>query len=142
MVRKLSAPLFAQLELTEGCNHKCGYCSNPFADNRLVKPTIRETEIALSELLANKVFSIVLTGGEPFTNRPVLHYSIDKLMDEPTEVYVNTNLSQPLRQLDIDRLKKVDYVLVSFPSHIEDKFNKIVGANSYQKVLANLEMLT
>lgn len=141
MVRKLSAPLFVQIELTEGCNHRCGYCSNPFADERLIKPTIEETDIALSELLLNKVFSVVLTGGEPFTNRPVLHYSIERLADEPTEVYVNTNLSQPIHQPDIERLKKVDYILVSFPSHIQEKFNKIVGANSYQKVVANLEML-
>lgn len=141
MARKLTAPLFVQLELTEGCNHRCGYCSNPFAVNRLVKPSIDETDITLDELILNRVFSVVLTGGEPFTNRKVLHHSIDRLKDEPTEIYVNTNLSQSIDKEDIEKLKNVDYVLVSFPSHDEEKFNKIVKANSYKKVLANLEKL-
>ena len=139
MVRKLSAPLFAQLELTEGCNHGCGYCSNPFSHRRLKRPSIKETETALGELLKNRVFSVVLTGGEPFTNREVLHYAIDRLNREPIEVYVNTNLSQPIKQEDINKLRTVDYVLVSFPSYNEERFNKIVGANSFQKVVANLE---
>ncbi len=141
MATKLSAPLFAQLELTEGCNHNCGYCSNPFADFRAKKPSVKETDRALNELLVNKVFSIVLTGGEPFTNRKSLHHALDKLSDEPTEVYVNTNLSQNLTHEDIKKLKTVDYVLVSFPSHDEGRFNEIVGSNSYKKVLANLETL-
>ena len=142
MVRKLSAPLFVQLELTEWCNHRCGYCSNPFADNRLERPSINETKVALDELLHNKVFSIVLTGGEPFANRKVLHYSLDRLKDEPTEVYINSNLSLPIRAEDIEKLKFVDYVLVSFPSYNKERFNQIVGADSFEKVLANLEILT
>ena len=141
MVTKLSAPLFAQLELTEGCNHSCGYCSNPFADSRAKKPSIKEIDRALDELLANKVFSIVLTGGEPFTNRPVLHHTLDRLSDKPSEVYVNTNLSQELSDKDIEKLKSVNYVLVSFPSHNKERFNEIVGSKSYSKVLRNLETL-
>jgi radical SAM protein with 4Fe4S-binding SPASM domain len=141
MVGRLSAPLFAQIELTEWCNHRCGYCSNPFADSRTKKPSIKEINRALDELLDNEVFSIVLTGGEPFTNRPSLHHSLDRLNKEPSEVYVNTNLSLPLTSQDIDKLKSADYMLVSFPSHDEERFNQIVGTKSYKKVLANLEIL-
>ena len=105
MVRKLKAPLFAQLELTEGCNHGCGYCSNPFSDKRVKIPTLGETKPIVEELLENKIFSIVLTGGEPFTNRQVLHYCIDRLKNEPIEVYVNTNLSQPIKTKNEDIMK-------------------------------------
>lgn len=141
MSSKLSTPLFVQLELTEGCNHKCGYCSNPFSKNRIKIPSIDEIKVYLSKLLESKVFSIVLTGGEPFTNRQGLHYSLDVLKDKPTEVYVNTNLSNPLTSEDLIRLRTVDYILVSFPSRNEEKFNKIVSRHSFKKVVANLEIL-
>jgi radical SAM protein with 4Fe4S-binding SPASM domain len=142
MAMVLSAPLFAQLELTEGCNHRCGYCSNPFSENRARKLTPKEADRALDELLSNRVFSIVLTGGEPFTNRAVLHHSLDRLRDKKVEVYVNTNLSQPIDNQDIEKLKGADYVLVSFPPHNKERFNEIVGRESYEKVLGNLEKLT
>tara|TARA_Y100000310_G_scaffold343152_1_gene449463 strand:- start:2305 stop:3558 length:1254 start_codon:yes stop_codon:yes gene_type:complete len=142
MAVKLSTPLFAQLELTEGCNHGCGYCSNPFADSRAKKSSVKETDRALDELLDNNIFSIVLTGGEPFTNRKSLHHALNRLSDEPAEVYVNTNLSQNLTPGDIEKLRSVDYILVSFPSHDEERFNKIVGSNSQRLVLENLETLT
>lgn len=141
MITKLSAPLFVQLELTEGCNHSCGYCSNPFSNHRGVKSTVEETKVALDEIISNKIFSVVLTGGEPFTNLPVLHYSLDRLKEEPIEVYVNTNLSQPISEEDVSRLKTADYVLVSFPSFNEERFNQIVGVNSFKKVLSNLEKI-
>lgn len=142
MAIKLSAPLFAQIELTEGCNHRCGYCSNPFSERRSKRQIVNETKRALDELLKNHVFSIVLTGGEPFTNRDSLNYALNRLSQESVEVYVNTNLSQNLGREDIQRLRGVNYVLVSFPSHNRERFNRIVGAESFNKVLNNLRTLS
>jgi radical SAM protein with 4Fe4S-binding SPASM domain len=142
MNSNLLVPLFVQLELTEGCNHRCGYCSNFFSNIRSKSLSVKDAKIVLDELLKNEVFSVVLTGGEPFINKKTLDYTLDRLSEEPIEVFVNTNLSQELNDADLKRLQRVEYVLVSFPSHNPLKFNKIVKASSFEKVINNLELLS
>jgi len=141
-MQSLRSPVFVQLELTERCNHRCFYCSNPFShEGDLASLSVPEIKRVSDQLLVNEVFSVILTGGEPFMNREGLHFALDYLKDNPIEVYVNTNLSQSLGNEDISRLKRVDNVLVPFHSSDKNLFNVIAGANSYNKVLENLEKL-
>ena len=138
---KLTAPIFVQLELTEGCNHRCFYCSNTFSHSE-VKMNYSQIQRVVDELASNQVFSAVLTGGEPFTHRKGLHYAIDSLDDHEIEAIVNTNLSIPINDRDIAKLRKCKFVLVSFPSYNEATFNETVGRESYLRVMSNLERLT
>jgi radical SAM protein with 4Fe4S-binding SPASM domain len=141
-MQSLRSPVFVQLELTERCNHRCFYCSNPFShEGNLASLSLPEIKRVLDQLLVNNVFSVVLTGGEPFMNREGLHFALDYLKTKLIEVYVNTNLSQSLGYEDISRLKRADNVLVPFHSSDKKLFNTIAGANSYDKVLENLEKL-
>lgn len=68
--RTLSAPISLQWELTDWCNQKCFHCYNywrkdtdPSAD---VIPELDDTfRIIANEIIANHVFSVTITGGEP-----------------------------------------------------------------------------
>ncbi len=65
--KKLESPLVVQLELTEGCNHRCCYCYNSFSHTGKINSlNIDQLKIILDQLIENDVFSLVLTGGSLF----------------------------------------------------------------------------
>lgn len=67
MFTTLSAPIGVQWEVTPVCNHNCKHCYNYWRD---VQPTSSLTSNyftlypkIVSEILSNKVFSVIITGG-------------------------------------------------------------------------------
>ena len=67
-VLNLSAPLYAQFEITAACNYRCQMCYNVW---RLGSPTPSIPQLPLGQLLsaidrlAPYVFSMIISGGEP-----------------------------------------------------------------------------
>ncbi|MBK9089562.1 MAG: radical SAM protein [Holophagales bacterium] len=84
----LSAPLYVELAITERCQSRCLYCSAmPFSEREM------DTDTALrivSELGDLRVFTVVISGGEP-----TLHPGILEIVDAATrripKVMLNTN---------------------------------------------------
>jgi len=93
----------------------------------------------ISELAKNRVFSTVITGGEPFAYKEGLYHALEQLTANFIDPIINTNLSLPLEESDLEKLAKAQFILVSFPSQNESLFNEIVGVNgSYKGVHDNL----
>ncbi len=136
---KLSAPMITHVELTEQCNHRCFYCYNLSRSSKCM--SLEEIQRILNQTEENKIFSVVLTGGEPFMNRKGLYFALEKLNGMQIDALINTNLSMPLREHDLQILKISQFILVSFPTSDETKFNSIVGRDSYSDILKNLEKL-
>ncbi|MHA1660245.1 MAG: radical SAM protein [Promethearchaeota archaeon] len=136
---KLSAPLRAQLEITNFCNHGCEYCYNSsnLGNNSLSK---EDAKRIINQLNDNKVYSIVLTGGEPFSNKPLLYYCLEQLESTDIEPSINTNLSL-FKKEDLKQLDNINGILVSFPSYKEDSFNRITNSKNYGKIIHNLNLL-
>jgi len=112
-------PIFAQLEITEGCTHKCIHCYNYYSKNRS-NNFLKEKVI--DSIIKNELFYITMTGGEPLMAKNILFSSIEKLKKANTDVSLNSNLYL-LKKEDAKILKdlKLNYVLSSILSSKEEK---------------------
>ncbi|MCR5659606.1 MAG: radical SAM protein [Bacteroidales bacterium] len=142
--RYLSLPLTAQLEVTDCCNHRCVHCYNLDSEiqNRPMRHVDDETVLKCAQkLIDNKVFGVIVTGGEPLINKELTKQVITLLKGNQIRVSLNSNLTL----FDDDFIaflkeKKVG-VLTSCPSGFPSSFAKLVGIDNYVWFEANLKKL-
>jgi radical SAM protein with 4Fe4S-binding SPASM domain len=142
---ELTLPITAQLEITEICNFRCQHCYRLDSD---YKPDVApdETVMAAARALAeNKVFNIILTGGEPLTRPKLLESLLEYLADMDCNISINTNLTLLNEDfIEIFRKYQVRNLLVSCPSYDKDEYEtitrteKIHGFDKFKKNLALL----
>ena len=142
--RYLSLPLTAQLEVTDCCNHRCIHCYN--LDSEIKNRPMRHVEDAVvlkcaQKLVDNKVFGVIVTGGEPLLKKELTKQVITLLNENQIRVSLNSNLTL----FDDDFIaflkeKKVG-VLTSCPSAFASSFTKLVGVDNYAKFETNLKKL-
>lgn len=131
----LSLPLTAQLEITDFCNHRCIHCYNLDSDisNRPLRKVSDDTVLACAKkLIDNKIYSVIVTGGEPLIKKELTKKVIRLLKDNSIRVALNSNLTLA----DDDFIKFLQEqqvgVLTSCPSGAESSFAKLVGINNYK----------
>ena len=133
--RYLSLPLTAQLEITDFCNHRCVHCYNLDSEmqNRPSRKVSDETVLACTQkLIDNKIFSVIVTGGEPLIKKELTKKVIFLLKENNTRVALNTNLT--LADDDFIQFLKEQKVgvLTSCPSGENNSFAKLVGIDNYK----------
>lgn len=133
--RYLSLPLTAQLEITDFCNHRCVHCYNLDSEvqNRPSRKVSDETVLACAQkLIDNKIFSVIVTGGEPLIKKELTKKVIFLLKENNTRVALNTNLT--LADDDFIQFLKEQKVgvLTSCPSGENNSFAKLVGIDNYK----------
>lgn len=133
--RYLSLPLTAQLEITDFCNHRCVHCYNLDSEvqNRPSRKVSDETVLACAQkLIDNKIFSVIVTGGEPLIKKELTKKVITLLKENDTRVALNTNLT--LADDDFIQFLKDQKVgvLTSCPSGENNSFAKLVGIDNYK----------
>ena len=142
--RYLSLPLTAQLEVTDFCNHRCIHCYNLDSEikNRPMRQVDDETVLKCAQtLIDNKIFGVIVTGGEPLIKKELTKQVIRLLKEDDIRVSLNSNLTL----FDDDFIaflkdKKVG-VLTSCSSGIPSSFTKLVGVDNYKKFETNLKKL-
>jgi radical SAM protein with 4Fe4S-binding SPASM domain len=117
----LSAPIMINLELTSGCNLRCRHCYNYWradATSTKDKVTIEKMDRLIEMIIADRVYHIVLTGGEPLLNFETLEYALQRLTDAGISTSVNSNIisitPEKARRL---REAGMDHVLTSLNSY-------------------------
>lgn len=97
MFKTLSAPVSLQWEITPWCNHNCIHCYNFWRQGRLpFRLTDQDVQVcsqAAREIIANHVFHVTITGGEPLAVLPRLSSQIALLSDAGINLAINTNLT-------------------------------------------------
>lgn len=134
----LSAPLTVFLELTEKCNLSCKHCLNE--PNSNAKISLAEWFSIIDQLYENGVFSVKITGGEPFIRSDiiqVLNYLDSKQISYI--IYSNGTLINKYIN-DLSELKYLSKLRISLdgPEKINDA---IRGKNTYKQVLETLVCL-
>lgn len=142
--RYLSLPLTAQLEVTDFCNHRCIHCYNLDSEIKNRPSRKVDDEVVLScaqKLIDNKIFSVIITGGEPLINKELTKKVICLLKEHKTRVALNTNLT--LADDDfINFLKEQNVgVLTSCPSGISNSFSRLVGVDNYSRFESTIKKL-
>lgn len=123
MFRELSAPVSVQWEVTPWCNLECVYCYNYWRQEKgeTKQSVIMSTELydaVVSEILANKVFMVTITGGEPLGILKHILPSLRKIASAGVKLGFNSNLTLLTRETAAilkDELG-INAILGSFPS--------------------------
>ena len=136
MFRLLSAPLYVQWEVTPRCNYECVHCYNHWREDRSnpnEQPNIELYDAVVSEIIANRMFSVTVTGGEPLLVIKAILPQLRRLQEAGIRVGLNSNLSL-LTQDTVLMLKDVGVtsLLTSIPSANSDTNDHITQRRNSQ----------
>lgn len=137
MFKTISAPVSVQWELTPACNLKCSHCYNFWRES---EPARRQDIITrgyspknvVEQIIANKVFQVTLTGGEPLLVFERMLPFIARLRDGEVDININSNLVL-LNQRHVSMMKEVGIrsvltSLMSFEGAIHDSLSNSSGS--------------
>lgn len=137
---QLATPCQIDMEITTACNHSCRYCYNFWRHEDNCQTVIMSKEILdriIDDIIANKVFNVVLTGGEPFTNFEVLVHGVRRLTQAGILVSCNTNLTLATpEKLRILKEAGLPHILTSLSSYDPETNDLIFNRKgSFQKIV-------
>ena len=138
----LNKPITAQIEITDYCNFQCKHCY--LLDSTKMQCVSRinsQNILKIAEILcAEKVFNVIITGGEPLAHPYLLRQIIDYLSKNNINVSVNTNLSLLTDDLiDFFKEKNIHNLLISCPSAVSSLFEEITNYHNFDHYLDNLK---
>ncbi len=135
-----------QWEVTPVCNHNCIHCYNYWRSVQPTSPFVENYEILyshiVSELVNNKVFGVVITGGEPLVVIEKIQTYIKSLVEGGIRVTLNSNLSV-LNKNKAEILKAcgVKSILVSLPSADPQVCDQITGVDgSLPRIIKGIKL--
>ncbi len=150
MYRTLSAPLVAQVEITESCPNRCLHCYNYWRHEEVSKVGVSslgpdQIDRIMDELEDAQVFNIVITGGEPLLNKSGLFRILDRVERKGfMSAAINSSLLG-LTRFDAERLatyRCIDNVLTSIMGPSSDVHDCISGhSGSFSKTLQGVNLL-
>ncbi|MEK7070070.1 MAG: radical SAM protein [Patescibacteria group bacterium] len=135
-MKRLSAPLDVQIELTEKCNQKCFHCYNYWRYSEEIGKNELNTQDFLAvvkKLVTAGINSVTLTGGEPFL-KPGLLFSILEYCDKNNiKASINSNATL-IKKHDAIKIRDlgVTHVLVSLLG-TEKTHNTITNSKTFKK---------
>lgn len=125
----LKTPCQIDMEITTACNHSCRYCYNFWRHDdgkKNVKMSRETIDVIIDDIIKKKVFNVVLTGGEPFTNYEVLLHGVRRLTEAGILVSCNTNITLASKeQLCELRQAGLPHILTSLASY-EPEINDLI----------------
>jgi radical SAM protein with 4Fe4S-binding SPASM domain len=135
-MKRLSAPLDVQIELTEKCNQKCFHCYNYWRySEEIGKNELNEQDFLLvvKKLAATGINSVTLTGGEPFLRPNLLFSILEYCKKNNIKVSINSNATL-IKDSDASKMRDlgVTHVLVSLLGS-EKTHNSITNSNTFKK---------
>lgn len=142
----LSLPTQIQFEITDKCNLKCPHCFNydtcSYGVNASKDLRVYEMDIIARIIVENKIFSVVLTGGEPLTKPDLLFRLLSYFIKNDVIPSINTNLLL-LNQSIIAKLLTLvsGGLLVSCPSSDPNMYKKMTGGGDYSVFKRKLKLL-
>ena len=139
---KAIAPINVEIDLTNGCNHRCSFCqwADYIGANRVSLPAdlVRRT---LDELKSFGTKAITWTGG----GEPTLHKSFHELIGYSHTIGIEngllTNGSRIDPAHDDELLDWMKFIRVSMAGGDRESYRAVQGRDDFERVLANLARL-
>ena len=147
MYKTLNAPHVLQIEISSLCPNRCQHCYNFWrksggTDSSASLSLDQATRI-MDQIIANQVFHIVLTGGEPLLNKSVLFHMLDMASKGKVTTAVNSTLIS-LTEDDANRFKGlgVSVVLTSILGPTAEKHNEIAQQErAFERTIEGIRIL-
>lgn len=147
MLTRLSAPICMQWELTPWCPNTCVHCYNYWRSDSnsslMFRPEDHTVhEAAANEIVANKVFHVTLTGGEPLAAIRQYAPYLAKVRDAGTVFNLNSTLIMLTPSLaDLLHELRIETALVSVISANAELHNAIAqNTGAFQKTMAGIAL--
>ncbi len=146
--RMLAAPINCQWEVTPECNYSCIHCYNHWRKCENEPPfkvdagMIALYQATVQEILANKIFSVTVTGGEPLIVFNAIMPSLEELSAKGVQIRLNSNLSL-LTEDRARRLKQIGVasILTSLPAGTEEVSDRITGRRgSFKRTIRGIKI--
>jgi len=139
-----SAPTTINLEMTEACNVKCRHCYNPWREEHAGKFNLdnKKIDYLIDEFVKNKIFHVILSGGEPLAKFNELCYALEKLVANNISTSLNSNLMLATPE-KMKKLKDIglEHVLTSWFSYFPTETDYITKSKgSYQKIVEGIKI--
>lgn len=146
MYKNIVAPIQVQWEVTAACNHKCVYCYNFFREEKNIN-ILPDNYVSLfssvvDQIIDNKVFSVVITGGEPLLVFEKIYSFVKKLSQNKVSISMNTNLTlltEKLGNMILD--SGINSFLFSIPTCYEEKFDFLTSKKgSFRRLISAIKV--
>jgi len=134
-------PALVQWEITDRCPYRCPHCYHKGLESESACLGLTDAQAwKVAEIIvANRLFFVTFTGGEPFVRGALLIGLIDFLRKHGTVVSLNTSLSI-FDQSILSRLT-VDRMLISCPASDPQLYHDATGNGSYKQFQQHLAQL-
>jgi len=130
------------IEITSVCDLKCRHCYNFWRNDDIPVPStkmsIEQADSLIDQIIENKVFHIILTGGECLTNYTVLTHFMRRLGDAEISFSMNSNL-RIANQEKMDELAELGlpHLLTSLNSYMPEVNDKMVSREGAFEQIVN-----
>ncbi|MFA4831607.1 MAG: radical SAM protein [Patescibacteria group bacterium] len=140
----LRLPAYAQLEMTDICNLRCKHCYLFNTDEMPKSSDLTDGNLdeLVQKIVDAKVYSLVITGGEPLVRSTATLRALSKATEAGITTSINTNLLllTPALISELKRLK-VGSLLVSCPASNREVYRQMTRGGDYRRFESCLKLL-
>ncbi len=136
-------PREANLLITHKCNLSCRHCSVYSHGELPGELSPAEWGIILDKLAEAKLFTLTLTGGEPFM-REDFSEVLQEILKRPFRVNINTNatlITYEIASILADAMPRLDTVMVSLDGDSPETHDAIRGKGVFERTMEGVRIL-
>ncbi len=143
-MKLLRAPTDIFLSITHRCNLSCYHCSVYPSDYKNNELTTKELFALIDELADLKIFTVRISGGEPFLRKDIMNI-IEKIVENNMRLSINTNamfISETITKKLLKYRNRIDDIMVSIDGSRAEIHEKLRGKGSFEKMISGVRKLT
>lgn len=142
-MKLLSAPTDIFLSITHRCNLSCYHCTVYPSDYKNNELTLKELFALIDELADLKIFTVRISGGEPFLRKDLMDI-IEKIVKNNIRLSINTNamfISETITKKLLKYRNRIDDIMVSIDGSKSQIHEQLRGKGSFEKMINGVRKL-
>jgi len=135
-LKNKNTPLWAHIEITDSCNHKCSWCYDSYHNKEKKYMSLNNLKIILDKMYDIGIIQITITGGEPLEH-PQFEKIVEMISNYGFIFHLNTNGDllddDLLNYLKDNELKQISFNFQGSKWH--DKIHKLESYERLKKII-------